>query len=348
MSWSLASRHRWRAALRIHQQLLKAQTERKELELPREVWALLNAKQQLHQRALNSNWLHAQTDLEQNLLRVLTDLVYRCQEVMVPLKKNANSQPVISVPELWRELEFLSDEFEEVECDLEACEIRVTTDAIELEGVNLSRFQIILEWKLLGNHRSYRIKALDPNAAESNEDMVHPHVNHGSLCEGDGSQGIRQALQQGRLLDFFILVRQILTTYNPSSAYLTLERWYGTSCQSCSSIVDDDDAYTCPCCGDFICGECTGYCHNCTDTMCQSCVRSCPHCENYFCTRCMIHCSTCVAEGCDACLVDGFCPSCQTPEVSDDDEFTESTEDNEEQADAETDPLCVGQVALSA
>lgn len=348
MSWSLASRHRWRAALCIHRQLVKARLERDELELPVEAWALLSAKQQLHQRALTSNWQHVQVDLEQNLIRALTDLVYRCQEVMTPLKKRANSQPLMSVPELWRELEFLADEFEEAECDLSAREIRVTTDSVELEGIELGRFQIILEWKHLGNHHCYRIKALDPHAAESNEDMVHPHVNHDFLCEGDGSQGIRQALQQGRLLDFFILVRQILATYNPSSAFLTLERWDGSACQSCSSIVQSDDAYTCPCCGDYICSECTGYCHNCTDTMCQGCVASCPHCENYFCSRCMIHCSACVAEGCDACLADGLCPSCQTPEESDDDESSESPEDEDEQADAEADPLCLGEVALSA
>lgn len=347
MSWSLAVRHRWRAALRIHRQLVKARLEREAVELPTEFWTLLCVKQELHQQALENNWQHAQMELEHEIARMLKDLVYRCQEVMQPLKKRSTPHELISVPDLWREMEYLAEEFDDIECDLKASELRVTTDAIELEGINLGRFQIILEWKLLGNHHGYRIKAMDPNAAESNEDMVHPHVNNEFLCEGDGSQAIKQALQQGRLFDFFLLVRQVLINYNPSSAYLALSRWYGTACQSCSSIVEGDDAYSCPCCSDYICGECTGYCHNCTDTMCQGCVKSCPHCENYFCTRCMIHCSACVAEGCDACLVDGLCPSCQTSEESDDDdEDVESAE--EHPAGAETDALCVGQALVPA
>ena len=31
----------------------------------------------------------------------------------------------------------------------------------------------------------------------------------------------------GRLFDFFVIVRQVLNTYNPHSAYISLEDWDG-------------------------------------------------------------------------------------------------------------------------
>ena len=45
------------------------------------------------------------------------------------------------------------------------------------------------------------------------------------LCEGDGRSAIRQALAQGRLLDFFMLVAGGLRTYNAESPFVALEIW---------------------------------------------------------------------------------------------------------------------------
>jgi len=345
MSWSLAARHRWRAASRIHGQLIKALRDRDQIELPLDSWELLKLQVKVYTHAVQAAWSHAQIDLKFDLHRRLTDLGTRLQQIGNSLKRQASTPMPVSF--IWADLETLPDEFEDVEVDLATSVIRVTTDDIEMEGYDLGRFQVNLQWNLLGQNHCYRIKALDPHPAESEVEMVHPHVNNEYLCEGDGASSIRQALLQGRLLDFFILVRQILTTYNPSSAYLALERWHGVNCQSCSSLMNNDDSLSCPCCGDLICQECASSCSNCTDSMCGTCVKACPHCENYFCTRCMIHCSTCMADGCDACLVDGLCPSCQTPEESDDDESLSADEEDDE-ADAEDDPYGVGQVALHA
>ena len=55
--------------------------------------------------------------------------------------------------------------------------------------------------------------ALDPSPAASNSETTHPHVQTNQLCEGDGRSAIRHAMREGRLLDFFVLVRQILQTY---------------------------------------------------------------------------------------------------------------------------------------
>lgn len=349
MPWTKAQRQKWRAALRIHRQLVKSRLERETLELPHTLWQRLVARKHLHQNALDSQWAHAQADLENDLQRMVSDLVLRSQELLQSLKQRREQIPLITLPELWRELQFLEAEYEEVECDLKEMEVRVTTPSIEIEGIDLGRFQIILEWNHLGSSHCYRIKALDPNPATSNEDMVHPHVNNEVLCEGSGAASIKEALQQGRLFDFFLIVQQILLTYNPDSAYLKISLWSGQNCQSCSTLMDEDEATSCPCCGDQICRECSGYCENCTDTMCQGCVKACPHCDNYFCTHCMIHCSACMADGCDACLSDGLCSNCQPNEETDDDESTESPDDEEdEQACTTADSVCLGQAALSA
>ncbi len=43
------------------------------------------------------------------------------------------------------------------------------------------------------------------------------------------------ALTEGRLLDFFMIVRQVLQTYSPDSPYVSLDDWYGRQCSDCDS-----------------------------------------------------------------------------------------------------------------
>src|SRR5690606_3706651 len=97
--------------------------------------------------------------------------------------------------------------------------VTVVTDDIQLEGIPLGPFKIKLDWSRLGDSQPYEVIAVEANPASSSDDVTHPHVQDNRLCEGDGRQALQKALAQGRLFDFFVLVRQILTTYNPSSAY---------------------------------------------------------------------------------------------------------------------------------
>lgn len=349
MSWSNDQRQRWRAALRIHRQLVQARLSRDTLELPHMIWSRLLTRMLLHQTTLDAQWLHAQAELADDLERLLTDLAGYAQSLQSALKQQREQVGLITLPELWRELEYLEEEFEEVECDLEKSELRVTIPSMVFEGIELGRFQVILEWRKLGQRHCYRIKALDPNPAEVNEEMVHPHVSHEYLCEGDGALSIKQSLQQGRLFDFFLIVQQILTTYNPDSAYHAMDKWFGTPCQSCSAMVETSEGITCPCCDDLVCLDCTGYCSNCTDPRCQGCIKPCSICGDNFCAHCMIHCSACMADGCDACLFDGLCPNCQPNEETEYDESTESPDDEEDdQAGPEAHALCLGEVAVLA
>ena len=158
-----------------------------------------------------------------------------------------------------------------------------------LEGVYLGPFEIQLQWARVtnGGEPAYRVIAKDPHPAESRENVTHPHVMDEILCEGDGKHGIRRALSEGRLLDFFTLVAGVLRTYNPESPFVELALWSGSSCSDCGALVDEDYSYSCHKCGDTICGECETVCGGCDDSCCSGCIGSCAACEESFCRRCL-------------------------------------------------------------
>ena len=125
--------------------------------------------------------------------------------------------PAPSLRDIVAELDRLVDEFGEWHYDPAEQAVSVVTDAIELDGVYLGPFEIKL---LLGDlietrgSTPYRVNALDPHPAATNEEVTHPHVSGGSLCAGDASAALTAALASGRLCEFFLLVRSVLTTYN--------------------------------------------------------------------------------------------------------------------------------------
>lgn len=123
----------------------------------------------------------------------------------------------------------LRQEFDELHFDSKDRKLSVETESIRLDGLDLGRFKIELDVESLSskNNAYYEVIALDPNPAESNDNTVHPHVDANRLCEGEAQPTIRLALRQGRLLDFFQIVRQVLSSYNPSSAYTKIADWSG-------------------------------------------------------------------------------------------------------------------------
>ena len=143
-----------------------------------------------------------------------------------------------SVRDVYEDLVALDAEFEEVVIELKERLLTVTTEPIQLEGIYLGRFSIILEWERLQEGSDcYEVIALDPQPAAADSSVTHPHVRDGNLCEGEGSRAIRAALASGRLLDFFTVVARTLASYNPGSAYVSLDQWEGVSCANCGSTT---------------------------------------------------------------------------------------------------------------
>src|SRR5262249_49503777 len=149
---------------------------------------------------------------------------------------------VASAADIFADLMALDCEFEMVELNLQARYVAVLTPPIVLEDVYLGPFRIVLHWEQIGKPHAYDVIAVEPNCAEGQEDVTHPHVRDKLLCEGDGAMSIKAALTAGRVYDFFVLIRQVLGTYNPESAHVSLDNWIGRiSCAGCGCPVSDEE-----------------------------------------------------------------------------------------------------------
>ena len=186
--------------------------------------------------------------------------------------------------------------------------LHVTTDAISLKDkddntVDLGRFEIKLETK----NFTYKVEALDN---DDDRTVTHPHIRDADLCEGEATLSINAALNEGRLLDFFMLVRSVLMEYNPDSAYVTLENWNededNATCADCSYSDHEDNMHSCSRCNNVLCEECVYSCTQCDRSVCGDCSTKCYACENRFCDRdrCLEELHKCVE--CD----EEFCVNC--------------------------------------
>ena len=214
----------------------------------------------------------------------------------------APEQPTVSVAGIYHDLIGLHDEFAALSLDFRRNTISVTTEPITLEGIELGPFEMRLEWERLPDPDCYLVIAVDPNPANCDVSVTHPHVQDNAVCEGDGCQPIRQALNQGRLLDFFMIVANLLRTYNDGSPYVKLSDWYGALCVDCSTVLGDDDRYTCDRCDSVVCGECYYACTACDRISCAECNTRCETCDQSLCTRCIKSCSECMDGACVKCL----------------------------------------------
>ena len=304
----------WRLAGAIRDRLCAGQTNRYR-EVQTQVQQLmsdlgeLDAIRRKLSLCLARGWIAAASNLADEAVRLFRNLHYTGQEAM-----KSSEKPEVPVPNLREVLDELlqaEEEFEGLQYNPENEILSVTTDAVELEGVYLGEFEVQLLIPALGdpNHRSlYQIVALDSHPSVRNDSVTHPHVNDQRLCAGDAGAAIEMALAGGRVCDFFMLVRSVLTNYNRDSAYVTLEDWEGSSCYDCGSVVREDDSYYCTSCENEFCGECSSYCHRCEETTCCGCLAPCPVCEESVCNSCLTTCPECGRILCRDCSDEGKCP----------------------------------------
>jgi hypothetical protein len=258
--------------------------------------------------------------------------------------------PVATPKQIAEDLVALSDEFEEVELDMRARTITARTQPIELKGLYLGPFSIVLSWSLIGTGCPYEVVAVDPQPASRNDEVVHPHVQSNMLCEGDARLPIQRALQQGRLFDYFVVVRQVLETYNSGSAYVDIDKWNGGCCADCDWSFPADEGYSCEHCTSVVCGECVSTCSCCDVFMCGECTGRCEKCEQPFCFACLELCSDCRSDCCKECLTDEKCFTCRQV---DEERPMEGREDRKEAtcdatADAPLHAHCVGEARVPA
>lgn len=292
-------------------------------------------------RVLQKNWQAAVPVALEELERVGESLVQQLRGITELAKVQMTPRPRASLREILMDLEALEDEFAEVRWDLREKTLSVVTEPIVLKHVELGRFEIQLEYRNLGLTRPYRVIALDPNPAAGDSTTTHPHVRDEDLCEGEGRGPIQKALRQGRFYDFFVLINQVLKTYNGDSAYVPLSRWEGTSCQGCGTVVSDDDLVSCEECHSDGCADCSSSCSKCYRSLCAGCQDRCATCGETFCRNCVSGCPGCSDDYCASCLENGHCEDCQEIDSDVDEEAEE-----EVPAQPEVQSVCLGQAPV--
>ncbi len=293
-----------RVAVDLHEQLGSDRSPPARIELPNAAWQQAETFLQRIHRARKRGWFLASQrlvdELRCALQRLRNELTTLCDAIQIPLAEAG----VASVADICADLTALHEEFGDVDVDLRCNTISVTTEPIDLEGICLGPFEICLDGcDLVGGHpRNYRVIALDPNPAASNETVTHPHVQDDAVCEGEGHQLIRNALEQGRLLDFFLIVSNLLRSYNSNSPYVSLSDWHGVDCTDCGTTVCENERWACEKCEAWVCGECYFSCSDCDGVYCATCVVQCARCEEYSCSSCSCRCARCQQEVCPDCL----------------------------------------------
>lgn len=306
-----------RTANRIQEGLMKLKNNRY-LELMKQLISFAGQLQELTAESrkmgasLVHGWFSAADRCCSRTSRLLNDVSYSISQIQQLTEGPQKKTPKLSL--LVEELDQVREEFGGINFDKAENTLSVVTDPIALEDVALGPFRIQLKLDKLSElykDRPYRVIALNPNPAATDEEVTHPHVSSERLCEGDGCVAISSALEQGRLCDFFLTVRSVLNTYNPDSPYVSLYDWNGEPCYDCGYVVSREDTYYCYYCEHDYCSECSTYCRQCEETVCLGCSEECPHCEELACQNCISKCTECEELCCESCLEDGLCPNCK-------------------------------------
>ena len=280
--------------------------------------------------AVTHGWLAAAEQCCKSIDRHLDEIPYAISKLQTLLDRREKMVPTLSG--MVEELKALNAEFDDVAFNSEESALCVVTEPITLEDVYLGRFRILLDLDKLGElyqKVAYYIVAIDPHPAANDETITHPHVSNEVLCEGDGSAAIRAALEEGRLCDFYCMVRGVLTTYNPDSPYVPLANWDGVACYDCGYVMDSESSYYCSYCNDAVCDNCSRVCTNCGEVVCGECVSHCEVCDRSLCPECAkTKCSECESVCCESCLSDGLCPECKEEKENNDEEQSETTDEN--------------------
>jgi hypothetical protein len=292
-----------RLAVALHARLARRPGDRL-IELPVQSWQRCAEIVRQIRRAELRGWQLAGQHLRTNLRHTIPRVETALDAIVSQLPRITTSETLASIGDIYRDLVAIENEFDDVDYHLRDRWLSATTEPIELAGVALGPFEIRLEWTRTGDEPAYRVIAKDPHPAKSNSSVTHPHVMDERLCEGDGRSTIHQALAQGRLLDFFMLVAGGLRTYNPESPFVALEIWGGATCSDCGAVVDEDEWAACQRCEETICSGCEVACSGCDGCWCSQCVTSCRACDENYCRGCLQSCKACRASVCRGCLDD--------------------------------------------
>jgi hypothetical protein len=294
-----------RAAAKVHERLQAREPLNCADRFPGAAWDQLRRTLWRHRQMEVRGWQTAARSLLPDLDYQTGLLITLLQHFRSGLPSSERAYRIVAPNQIVADLTALEGEFESARIDLKEGTITVETEPIELDNLWLGPFDICLWWERLGVRRAYEVIAKDPQRPAKDDSVTHPHVQDRQLCEGDATLPIKAALAEGRLFDFFLLVRQTLQTYNSSSPYVQISEWAGIHCQDCGWTMEEEDARSCDRCDGNTCSECSTYCRNCDRYVCHGCAGECAQCERTFCEACLtlddqtqrLLCKTCLEQG---------------------------------------------------
>lgn len=211
--------------------------------------------------------------------------------------------PQTSVPDLrflYDEICGLQAEFGAWTCDLAAGTLSVRTEPLQFDDLEPGVYEIRLHLRKLNWPGACRILGGLPASADP--DVTHPHVRSEQLCAGEGANALQTALDSGRISDFFVIVASILRTFNSDSAYVDLNHWHGSTCESCGDIVPEEDQVRCPDCDHELCRDCLQRCDDCGQLHCGGCLFECVACGEPQCHACLRTCEHTAELYCESCF----------------------------------------------
>jgi hypothetical protein len=261
--------------------------------------------------AVEKGWFCAAQQVIESIGRDISEFSRNLSRFRDIVNQDETQLPCLS--DIVGDLSQIQREFDEFDFDPNEKTISVTTKPIVLDDIALGEFEIKLilnDFKAFPSQRPYRVIALNPNPASSDDGITHPHVSHEQLCEGDGHNAINRALEQGRFCDFFTMAAGVLENYNADSPHIPLSEWEGSSCYDCGRTIHSDESYYCECCDHDYCSHCSVCCQRCDTTLCLGCAYECPDCGEPVCERCTAVCSQCKRRFCKDCLNEGMCETC--------------------------------------
>jgi len=290
---------------------------------------IITKDSKMFQSAIDRKWYLAAKKIRSRISRNVSQLSHSLE--LFRLAVNSDDVELPKLTDIVEDLFQIEREFGSFRFDSSEDAISVITDPITFEDISLGSFEIKLflnDIDKISDVSPYKIVAIDPNPADINSDVTHPHVSDEILCEGDGRIPIQKAIQQGRLCDFFMVISQILQTYNHCSPYVSLDNWQGVSCYDCGDAVSCDDSYYCEECEQDYCSSCIASCQICDAIACLGCSVECLDCRNLVCEQCSVECEDCHRKLCEDCVnEERLCISCQEQR-----EVQENEEQNQEAA----------------
>jgi hypothetical protein len=177
-----------------------------------------------------------------------------------------------------------------------------------IKDVNFGNFQVklhVTECYRISYNICAHAYAVTPNYSPGDSECTHPHVRNGDVCIGNGATPLNNAATEGRLQDYFEIVRSVLSTYNDADPYMKIIAWTGKRCRSCNRHYEPEDRNNLKCtiCKIQYCSYCTRQCCSASELTCFSCVPNnfkCKYCGASLCAECLKICERCNKRLCNS------------------------------------------------